>query len=354
MRLKFTTALMALFFLMVAAWSGFAQTNTNAGWNVSQDATLPTLVFGGNNQRVGALIFDHQAVGARQGEPPILENDETGTPMPPTTITISYGGLPITNADASAFLWCGETAATPPVGIACGQNTAPNDDTTDDPTATLDKKKNTITIEIPHNSDQSFTLAYVRVDVSSLADKAKVAVSITPGAKATVPLGGGTVSGASGNVGMIAIGLTATAAPAQGLVCSDTQALPTLTVKEGFDNAWNPGDDAGSPARNDVLIKVTVGNFPSTGTLTWQDSYDALQDLDLDGEGNDKATKDQVVGTLSLQKGMTSANGQTAVFKYARKDVTYDNDATRKVPGGTGTELIPGVDQADGLAIPNV
>ena len=78
-----------------------------------------------------------------------------------------------------------------------------------------------------NTAGRTIRLAYVRLDVSGLSEKAEIPISSKRGADATVPLA---ASGAvSGVVGVVAMGLAVTA-----LACAGSQALPTVTVTEGF------------------------------------------------------------------------------------------------------------------------
>ena len=114
-------------------------------------------------------------------------------------------------------------------------------------------------------------LAYVRLDVSGLADKAEIPISIKRGADATVPLGGGAASGAvTGVVGVVAMGMAVTADPAAGLACAGSQALPTVTATEGFKGAWASTamyvDSEGMPqSKMSPMIKIILGWFPRWG-----------------------------------------------------------------------------------------
>ena len=307
--------LVLLVFALVATTTSFGQ-----GWNVERDQTLPKMIMGGNNQQVGKLVF------MREGGTEVVIEDVSGED---NTITVTYGDLKITNGgDSGIYMWCGADLDT-----VCA-----------DPgvTAAVDDKNSKVTITVADAIDATFALAFVRLDVSGMADKAKVPVSVVPGTGATVGLGGAPSGGLSGYVGEIAAGTAVTATAASGLACAADQPLPTITVAEGFDGAWSTmergaalaagativaGTDPGAPATSEVKIKVAITNFPDGGKAEWPETVDAKADLDLDGAGSDEATS-QTVGTLTYQKDESPASGQTAVYLYARGTVNYEAGAT--------------------------
>ena len=270
MKLKFT-ALLAVLLLAVLAMPQPAE--AQAGWSVNRSADVNTLIFGGNNQQVSHVTFANEA-NASDAVIPVTSGG--------TTVTVTYGDLMITNATRDA-----QAGVDDNFDIFCSANFAQTNPTIDEcagtgePSATIandDDGKGSVTITIPNGYQESFRLAYVRLDVSGLANEAEVPISIKRGAGATVPLGGGTGSGAvSGVVGKIAMGLKVTADPKAGLACG-AAVSPTVTVAEGFKGAWaqaSDDDDPGKPATNVVQVKIAVGNFPDGGKIVWPDSVNA-------------------------------------------------------------------------------
>ena len=205
----------------------------------------------------------------------------------------------------------------------------------DQPRATIANDKNgkgsiTITFPAAFNptsigaAGRTVRLAYVRLDVSGLADKAEVPISIKRGADATVPLGGGAASGAvSGVVGVVAMGMAVTAAPAAGLACAGSQALPTVTATEGFKGAWAPTamyvDSAGmAQSAMSPMIKIMLGGFPAGGKVEWPEDVEAMAKVD--------GTNEVVVGMLKLEASDSKANGQEVVYSYTpHQPIAADN-----------------------------
>ena len=308
------TIVLALLLLVVLAMPESAE--AQAGWSVTRSADVNTLIFGGNNQQVSAVTF----VGEGTEEDAVIAIRAGDA----TTITVTYGDLMITNmtrdSDMSLTadgvtdnfdIWCSTdiTSASPTIDACTGES---------QPRATIandDDGKGSVTITIPNAYQNDFRLAYVRLDVSELANEAEVPISIKRGADATVPLGGGTGSGSvSGVVGTIAMGLKVTADPKAGLACG-TDVFPTITVAEGFKGAWDPlpsGDDPAAPSTNVVKVKIAVGNFPDEGTIEWPKSTPATADTD-----SDEATEEVTIGTLTLVTGDSKADGSAAVYSYA-------------------------------------
>ena len=310
--------LVLLAFALVATTTSFGQ----AGWNVERDQILPKLIMGGNNQMAGKLVFKRVTDEATISE----------TAGSDQTITVTYGDLKITNgADDDIYMWCDiSTAGT--INELCA--------TTDGVTAAVDDKNSKVTITVADAYNTSFTLAFVRLDVSGLADKAEVPVSVVPGAGDTVGLGGAPSGGLSGSVGVIAAGTAVTATAATGLACAADQPLPSITVAEGFSGAWTtlprgdaltPGtstvdpavNDPGAPStKNEVKIKVAVTNFPDGGKVEWPETVNATADLNTDNDGDTDAVSTNV-GKLTYQKDESPASGQTATYLYERINPNY-------------------------------
>ena len=168
-------------------------------------------------------------------------------------------------------------------------------------------------------------------DGDSVANEADVPISIKRGADATVPLGGGTGSGAvSGVVGKIAMGLKVTADPKAGLACG-SDVYPTVTVAEGFKGAWaqaSDTDDPAKPATNVVQVKIAVGGFPDGGKIEWPSPVNATAETD-----SDDATEPVTIGTLTLMTDDSKANGQAVVYSYEPDmEVTGDNPRAANDP----------------------
>ena len=326
--------LVLLVFALVATTTSFGQ----GGWNIERDQTLPKLIMGGNNQQAGKLIFR----GATVADEPAIEKAETGE----NTITVTYGDLKITNsADSGIYMWCAGTTDNTMFNDLCEASNAEAGD--GEVSAAVDDKNSKVTLTVDRDFEGSFVLAFVRLDVSGMADKAKVPVSVVPGAGATVGLGGTPSGGLSGYVGEIAAGTAVTATAATGLACAADQPLPTITVDEGFSGAWTTtarsaaADIAvdfdgttspGAPATNDVKIKIAITNFPEGGKVEWPETVNATADLDTDNNGDTDAVTTNV-GTLTYQKDESPASGQTAVYLYARLSPDYISTANTDEDG---------------------
>ena len=340
--------LLLLVFALVATTTSFGQ-----GWDIERDQVLPKLIMGGNNQMAGKLVFRYDA--ATDSEPTIEDAGATEE----NTITVTYGDLKITNSgDSGIYMWCPGTTDNTMFNDLCDASNA--ETAGGQVSAAVDDKNSKITLTVDRSMAESFVLAFVRLDVSGLADKAKVPVSVVPGVGATVGLGGTPSGGLSGTVGEIAAGTAVTATAATGLACAADQPLPTVTVAEGFSAAWSTKEkgaalaagaadfdgatDPGAPTTNEVKIKIAVTNFPEGGKVEWPETVDAKADLDVDGTGTGDAVS-STVGTLTYQKDESPASGQTAVYLYARMPNYYAAgitlaDGTTTVADDAGTEDI--------------
>ena len=322
MGLKFKTTILCMCAALLVALLVMPQPAEAEGWNVTRNAEANTLIFGGNNQQVSAVTFLYDST-----DDAVIQEQSGDT----TTVTVTYGDLMITNmtrdsdTDLTApstdnfDIWCSADidAATPTITKCDGDS---------QPRATIanDKDgKGSVTIVTPNGYNEDFRLAYIRLDVSGLADKADVPIAITRGKNTQVPLSGTAASAVSGVVGTIAMGLKVTADPKAGLTCS-ADVFPTITVAEGFKGAWKQDsatDDPGQPATNAVHVKIAVGGFPSGGKIEWPSPVAAKADTDDNAD-----TADVTIGTLTLVAGDSKANGQEVVYKYAPDPaVTGDN-----------------------------
>ena len=323
MKSKFTIVL-AVLLLAVLAMPELAEAQ---GWNVERDQVLPKLIMGGNNQTVGKVVFKRDTTDAA-----VIADGGADA----QTITVTYGDLKITNSpDVGIYMWCNDTAGDM-INVLCA-----DDDS--EVSAAVDDKNSKVTVTVAGGYDTDFALAFVRLDVSGLADKAKVPVSVVPGAGDTVGLGGTPSGGLSGVVGEIAAGTAVTATAATGLACAADQPLPTITVAEGFSGAWrtlprgetitpgsgtvNPAvNDPGAPStKNEVKIKIAITDFPEGGKVEWEETVYASADLDIDGDGEGEAAS-RNVGMLTYQKDESPASGQTAVYLYTRLSPMYAAD----------------------------
>ena len=335
MGLKFRTTILCMCAALLVALLVMPEPAEADGWSVTRNAEVNTLIFGGNNQQVSFVTFIHET---EDDDAVIIRQSGTAT-----TITVTYGDLMITNlarATQEALsgdplptdnfdLWCSDDfeAATPSVA-ACAGN--------DEPRATIanDKDgKGSVTITIPQGTSKDFRLAYIRLDVSGLADKADVPVSIKRGANTQVPLNAAAASAVSGVVGKIAMGLKVTADPKAGLTCS-ADVFPTITVAEGFKGAWKQDSataDPGQPATNAVHVKIAVGGFPSGGKIEWPSPVSATWDHD-----DSDTTAEVPIGTLTIVAGDSKTNGQEVVYEYA-PDKAVTGDGARPAWDPTNT-----------------
>jgi hypothetical protein len=332
MKSKLTIALAVLLLAILA----MPESAKAQGWNVTRPAEVPTVIFGGNNQQVSHIDFvDDTADTAAIPE----VDGAVGT-----TITVKYGDMMITSSTRAtqALAIVGTTTPTDNFNLWCSTNYQDASPTfamcegDNGPRATIandDDGKGSVTITFPAGytvtANNATRLAYVRLDVSGLVDKAEVPISITRGAGASVPLGGGVASGSvSGVVGVVAMGLTVEAAPAAGLACAGAQALPTITVAEGFKGAWSPKamyvDDIGAGQMPmSPMIKIMVNDFPDGGKIVWTDSVNATAEVNK--------VKDTVIGTLTLVEASSKANGQEAVYSYTPHEAIPDDADTGDV-----------------------
>ena len=325
------TILLAVLLLAVLAMPQLAEAQ---GWNVSRPADVATVTFGGDNQQVSHIDFNFENA---VDEDVAIRQRSTGE----TAVTVTYGDLMITSRtrDSQMFptvadvttptdnfdLWCvtPATDGAEEVPVACVEVTEPR------ATITNDKNgKGSITVTFPagyspaaNASGRTVRLTYVRLDVSGMADKAQIPISIKRGADATVPLGGGAASGAvSGVVGVVGMGMAVTAAPAAGLACAGSQDLPTVTVTEGFKGAWAPQEMYVDATAMSPMIKIMLGGFPAGGKVEWPEEVEAKAKVD--------GTTPIPIGMLKLETSDSKANGQEVVYSYKPHQAVVDDDDT--------------------------
>ena len=252
MRLKFTIAICALLVL------GLAVSQANAeGYRIS--SAVNTVVESGNNQVVGGIRLTHVDSGAVH----LPENNK---------VTIKYGGLVITDKEF--------VEATSAGALTAADNAAG--------TLALSEDKKSIVLTITTH-DGTFTIAGVRVDASAHAEDTLIAslesaASTDTGDYKEEPAAAGGTSG-SIKVSNFEDGLMVTQVDHVGqLICDKTETLtPTITIEEGFKNAWETDggnglsdlDADGTAATgqesisDDTYIRVVVSNVPTGVTFRW-------------------------------------------------------------------------------------
>ena len=259
------------------------------GYNVSfETRDHISVVQYGNNQEVDGIRFTY--------------TDATTAPIQANiqTITISFGGLTISNPMDTLELQCGADGS-------CSHLTAKS--------ANDDKGVGTVTINVnpvaeaaPLASGSWFAVTGVRLDVSALPAKGTVNLSITSSATGLVPIGQGTGGAITDVLATVAPGLTVAASQVTQLACSRGSALPSITVTEGFEEAWE--GPAAETWRTNIRIELT--NLPDMAVVTWPDGKDdgvlkAMQkDKDTDADGT------------TLVRTSVSRGGRTAVYQYIR------------------------------------
>lgn len=306
------------------------------GYNVRRATDVMSVTQYANNAAVNDLTF----VRTDSIEPNIA--DAINQVL---TIKIGYGLL-ITNADAARgddtamfTLWCNEDMSDDQDGVTY-ESACPANDPADRPSATISNKDGVgvITITVPNNSAArvAFRVAGVRVDASGLAVDDEITASVTSTTDATsVDLSGTTSEGSvSGVVGKVAAGLKVTAATASSLACSDTE-KPSITVAEGFADAWGPTDLEADSAMMDnqtASIKVVLDNFPDGATVEWPEKVSSYEDDD----------KKIMNGTLMLDEAESSSNGKVVVYNYMKTaEVPASVGADGKVGGDDDVAAVP-------------
>lgn len=334
---KLRTTIPCMCAVLLLAVLAMPQLAEAQGYNVQRSADVMNVTQYANNALVNNLTFKRTA---KNGEPDIADAESTET----LTIKIGYGLL-ITNDDsareddtASFTLWCDNDGN----GMGADTNGFEGDCQADgqtdgaNPSATISNKDGSGVITITIGSEaQSFVVAGVRVDASALAVDAEIMASVTSSTDAgQVNLGGSSSGGSvSGVVGKVAAGLKVTAATASSLACSTTE-KPSITVAEGFADAWGPTNleaDTGMMDNQTASIKVVLDNFPDGATIEWPEKVSSYEDDD----------KKIMNGTLMLDEAESSSNGKIAVYTYEKAEMCSntgkpDNEDTDKVDESMG------------------
>ena len=310
MRVKFTIAVCALLML------GLAVTHVNAqGFNVSKSET--DVAEHGRNQRMGAIRLDYTLSGG---------NIDDGR-----TITVNYNDLRIT----TVTIGTGTAEAVPGAALEC--DGAFGTGACDDITATVandaDTGVGTVTISMgteDRTVGASVILRGVRADVSALSAGDTIVASINSSSAPTgfVPIGQERTESVGGTVSTVTDGLDVVLGAASRLLCNigeiDTTpdeeggevpvgGVPSITVSEGFDRAWETG-------LGGTNIALKMNNLPEGVNLRWPHVVNFM-DPDAD------ASPRNVWSTLTL----TTASRQTA-------GIIDGTDATM----GAGLELVDG------------
>ena len=318
MRLKILFALLIV--TLVAGQVVYGQ----GGYEVRRDTDVMKVAQYANNAAVSNLTFMYDSSAAADD----VDIVQTTGNDPGVTIKIGYGLL-VTNdddargdAEESFVLWCTEAPLATPVvyGTVCSA-----DAITNGPEATISNNGGTgvITVTIG-DTPQSFVVAGVRVDASALAVKDTITATITSSTDATtVPLGGSSASGGvSGLVGEVAAGLKVTATQDALLACSANTPKPSITVAEGFVDAWGPTNleaDSGGNVMQTASLKIVLANLPDGAKVVWPDSVPS----------NDPVTISETEypnGMLMKDPAESSSNGRVVVYKYS-KESTYATDS---------------------------
>ena len=304
MRVKFTIAVCALLVLGLAVSQADAQ-----GYRIS--SRPQNVVQSGNNQELGAIRLTYNAT--RGAAVHIPTND---------TIEITFGGLTITNA-AHISVGANEinylTEGTEGTSDADGATVAAaNDEATNAGTVT-------ITIETPG----TLTLMGVRADVTGMDAGEQIIARVTStGASEDFFEPGQTSDDTIGvRVATVMDGLDVTAVGQVTVLTCDggvgVDRIPSITVAEGFNAAWETGAGGGFLATDngtDTHIRVVVANVPVGVSFRWP------------GQGNFEAN-----GTTALDP--TDA----AFFANPMDRQDNDGDATTSDQDGVvgNTEGIP-------------
>ena len=261
MRAKLTILMCALLVLALGASQAHAQ-----GYLVSR--SIEDVVQHGKNQSVGEIQLDYSDTG---------DIDAGGT------ITVTFGGLPISAV--------GVADCTSPVD--CDAAPAINED------------KDTLTIETTGTpgTDAAINLDDVRVDVSSLDAGDEIMATISTSAPSgLIPISQSRRGTVTAVVGTVKAGLTVGIAAASRLICNltaiddmgtaDTEddapvgGVPMITVTEGFDDAWETA--LGGTTITIATLNLPKGvelRFPQTVTFTDpDDANDTWATLTLSGD----------------------------------------------------------------------
>ena len=344
MRVKFTILICVVALL-------FTSTAFGQGYSVNTPISLGKVIYGGNNQELDSIRFIYH------------DADDRPISADAGTITITFGGLTITNPAATDLLVCGAAADVNNVdaaGTTCGANTytiaAENDATTKAGkiTVSVDTAVRPSTGTAPGNLTW-FAVQNVRLDVSGLAVEDKVMADIaTSNVVGFNPFGGATSTDSlSGAIAEVANGLALSATQDSGLSCGDRTVAPSITVGEGFAGAWHDhiqSTDDADPGNTDTWIKIAVKGLGSKDTITWlnpgddtatpvvpaQTNWTVSADLNTPATPDDD-TDDTVVGTLTpaqISADVTEATGiskdtSTITLRYSQLTAADAHTAAR-------------------------
>ena len=301
MRAKFTIAVCALLMLGLVASQAYAQAG---GYAISK--SIETVVQHGKNQMVGIIQLDYDAAGG---------NIDAGG-----TITITFGGLPITGAG---------TATCTGGGLSCADGAESENDE--------DTGAGTLTIETDGGAADGsmINLSGTRVDVSSLdAGDEIIATISTTAPTGLIPIGQSRRGTVATLVAEVKAGLTVEIAAASRLICNldavvggtgadmddPIGGVPMITVMEGFDDAW----EQDGVEQTDTMITIATLNlpkgvelrFPQTVTFTDpDDANDTWATLTLTGEN----ASDVVVGEEVEDN---TDDGTMVTYAYSTQDAT--------------------------------
>ena len=253
MRVKFTIAVCALLVLGLAVSQSDAQ-----GYRVS--SRPHNVVQSGNNQELGAirLTYINDAAAATGTAVHIPAND---------TIKITFGGLTITNVahisvNESNYLTEGTEGTT----AASGAMVA----------AANDKDTNVGTVTITIDTAATITLMGIRADVTGMDAGEQIIASVTStgGSDDFIDAGQASVDSIGVRVATVMDGLDVTAVGQVTVLTCDggigADRIPSITVAEGFNAAWETGSTAGfGTDTDDTHIRVVVANVPVGVSFRW-------------------------------------------------------------------------------------
>jgi len=281
------------------------QANAQGGFKVSKSATR--VVEYGRNQRMGAIRLDYSRTGG---------DIDDGR-----TVTVSYGGLYLTGG---AELLC--------AGAFNQADTQEEADTSCDGgiTATIANHEDTgvgaVTIDLgtarPDAGQFGFVILQgVRADVSALAFGIRITASINSATAPTgfVPIDRERSENVGGRVSIVRDGLSVEVGRASRLLCNlgtmtddrgtaDTAddvevpigGVPSITVTEGFAQAWEDNEGSGIGS---TMVTIQVNNLPEGTDLRWPHGVDFM-------DPDEEASPRNVWSTLTLTEASRRTAGQ--------------------------------------------
>ena len=281
------------------------QANAQGGFKVSKSETR--VVEYGRNQRMGAIRLDYSHAGG---------DIDDGR-----TVTVSYGSLYLTGG---AELLC--------AGAFNQTDTQEEADTSCDGgiTATIANHEDTgvgaVTIDLgtarPDAGQFGFViLRGVRADVSALAFGNRIVASINSATAPTgfVPIDRERSGNVGGRVSIVRDGLSVEVGRANRLLCNlgtmtddrgtaDTAddvevpigGVPSITVTEGFAQAWEDNEGSGIGS---TMVTIQVNNLPEGTDLRWPHGGDFM-------DPDEGASPRNVWSTLTLTDASRRAAGQ--------------------------------------------